>query len=113
MIELGGHSPGQAILLVETGDGTVLLASDATHYYEEIERDMPFLVVADLAAMYTGFDEMKRLVAERDAILVPGHDPEVMTRFSPHPEAEFAVIIGRGHHRPVNAMTTSKGSIHE
>ncbi|MFC9980939.1 N-acyl homoserine lactonase family protein [Gordonia sp. NPDC127522] len=120
MIELGGHSPGQAILLVETADGTVLLASDATHYYEEIERDMPFLVVADLAAMYEGFDEMKRLVVERDAILVPGHDPEVMTRFRRHPDAEFAVVVGRGHQASDdatatsgNATVTSKGMVHE
>ena len=93
LIELGGHSPGQAIVLVNTEAGTVLLSSDATHYYEEIERDMPFLVVADLEAMYAGFDTMKRIVDERNAILVPGHDPEVMTRFPAHDTADFAVVI--------------------
>lgn len=93
LIELGGHSPGQAVLLVNTEAGAVLLASDATHYYEELDRDMPFLVVADLAAMYAGFDEMKRLVDLHGATIVPGHDPAVMDRFPRHDTAEFAVTI--------------------
>jgi glyoxylase-like metal-dependent hydrolase (beta-lactamase superfamily II) len=97
MIQLGGHSPGQAILTVKTSAGTVLLASDATHYYEELERDMPFLVVAALEAMYAGFDEMKRLVAERGAILVPGHDPAVLDRHEQYDGdlAGIAASIGR------------------
>ena len=75
----------------------MLLASDATHYYEELERDMPFLVVADLEAMYAGFDEMKRLVAERGAILVPGHDPAVLARHEQYDGelAGIAASIGR------------------
>ncbi|MER6562321.1 N-acyl homoserine lactonase family protein [Streptomyces sp. NPDC001027] len=99
MIELGGHSPGQAILTVNTSEGLVLLASDATHYYEEIERDMPFVVVADLEAMYRGFDHMNRIVADRGAILVPGHDPAVLDRHRrlDGPMGEFAAIIGGPH----------------
>ncbi|MER5226142.1 N-acyl homoserine lactonase family protein [Streptomyces flaveus] len=96
MIELGGHSPGQAILTVNTSEGLVLLASDATHYYEELERDLPFLVVADLEAMYRGFDYMNQLIADRDAILVPGHDPAVLDRHRrlDGPMGEFAAVIG-------------------
>ncbi|MFT4468863.1 N-acyl homoserine lactonase family protein [Arthrobacter sulfonylureivorans] len=107
MIQLGGHSPGQAILTVKTSAGTVLLASDATHYYEELDRDMPFLVVADLEAMYAGFDEMKRLMAERGAILVPGHDPEVLGRHEQYEGelASFAASIGR---LPQPTATTEK-----
>lgn len=96
MIELGGHSPGQAILLVSTPQGPVLLASDATHYYEELERDMPFLVVDNLAAMYRGFDVMKDLAAQHDAIIIPGHDPDVLARHSSltGPLAGVAAVIG-------------------
>ena len=32
--------------------GPVVLASDAVHYYEELERDRPFSTVANLADMY-------------------------------------------------------------
>jgi glyoxylase-like metal-dependent hydrolase (beta-lactamase superfamily II) len=96
LIELGGHSPGQAILTVNTAEGLVLLTSDATHYYEELEQDMPFLVVADLEAMYRGFDYMNQLIADRDAILVPGHDPAVLDRHRrlDGPMGEFVAVIG-------------------
>lgn len=97
VIEVGGHSPGQTILVVDTVDGPVLLASDATHYYEELEREMPFLVVADLAAMYAGFDTMKQIAYERRAILVPGHDPHTLDRHEPYGGAltGIAASIGR------------------
>lgn len=96
MIELGGHSPGQAILTVKTEEGLVLLASDATHYYEELERDMPFLVVSDLEAMYRGFDYMNNLIADQNAILIPGHDPSVLDRHRrlDGPMGEHVAVIG-------------------
>src|SRR5439155_158637 len=52
LIEVGGHTPGQAIVTVATAGGPVILASDAVHYYEELERDRPFSIVASLADMY-------------------------------------------------------------
>jgi glyoxylase-like metal-dependent hydrolase (beta-lactamase superfamily II) len=42
LIQVGGHTPGQAIVTVATAAGPVVLASDAVHYYEELERDRPF-----------------------------------------------------------------------
>lgn len=81
LLELGGHTPGQAVVLVRTARGEVVLASDAVHYYEEIERDRPFNVVADMAAMYRGFDQLAEL-EQQGALLVAGHDPDVMVRFS-------------------------------
>ena len=48
LVEVGGHTPGQAIVYVHTSDGEVLLASDAVHFYEELERDMPFTAISDL-----------------------------------------------------------------
>ena len=35
LIQVGGHTPGQAIVTVATAGGPVVLASDAVHYYEE------------------------------------------------------------------------------
>jgi len=80
LLQLGGHTPGQAVVVVRTARGDVVLASDAMHYYEEIELDRPFNVVTDLAAMYRGFDQLTEM-GEQGAILVAGHDPAVMTRF--------------------------------
>jgi glyoxylase-like metal-dependent hydrolase (beta-lactamase superfamily II) len=81
LLEVGGHTPGQAIVLIETAAGRVLLASDAVHYYEEIERDRPFSVVADVPAMYAAFDTIREIARDRRTSVVAGHDPAVLSRF--------------------------------
>ncbi|WP_432839754.1 N-acyl homoserine lactonase family protein [Dactylosporangium sp. CA-092794] len=75
LLEVGGHTPGQLVVLA----GDVVLASDALHYYEELDRDRPFTHVADLPAMYAAFDRLRELSATHR--LVAGHDPDVMRRF--------------------------------
>lgn len=95
MVTVGGHTPGQAIVLVATeGGGQAVLASDAVHYYEEIERDRPFAFVADLEAMYRAFDLLTEITAESGRVLVPGHDPEVMRRFAPLDGADAGADAG-------------------
>jgi glyoxylase-like metal-dependent hydrolase (beta-lactamase superfamily II) len=81
LIEVGGHTPGQLIGLVQTASRQAVLASDALHYYEELERDRPFAIVSDLRAMYEAFDTLAGLAADPARVLVAGHDPDVMTRF--------------------------------
>jgi glyoxylase-like metal-dependent hydrolase (beta-lactamase superfamily II) len=89
LTEVGGHTPGQLIAAVTLADGgpgsngTVVLASDALHFYEEVERDRPFAIVADLPAMYLGYDTLAQLAAQPNTRLVAGHDPLVRTRFEP------------------------------
>jgi glyoxylase-like metal-dependent hydrolase (beta-lactamase superfamily II) len=78
---VGGHSPGQTVLLVEGADGPVVLASDAIHYYEELELERPFEVYYDLEAMIEGYRTVRKLAARPGAALLVGHDPEVMSRF--------------------------------
>ncbi|MET0451648.1 MAG: N-acyl homoserine lactonase family protein [Mycobacterium sp.] len=91
--EIGGHTPGLSIVFVSTDEGTVLLASDAMHYYEELDADMPFAFVADLPAMYQGFDTINELVSSgRVTHLVSGHDPATLSRFTPVTEGELAGI---------------------
>ena len=80
-IDVGGHSPGQQVTVVAGADGPVVLASDAIHYYEELELDRPFEVFVDLDEMYRGYDTLRELASEPGAKLVAGHDPEVMDRF--------------------------------
>jgi glyoxylase-like metal-dependent hydrolase (beta-lactamase superfamily II) len=88
LTQVGGHTPGQAIVTVATAAGPVVLASDAVHYYEELERDRPFSTVASLQDMYAAFDQIRAL-ARDGARVVAGHDPLVAERFggragSPH-----------------------------
>ncbi len=94
-IEVGGHSPGQQIVLVDAAGAPVLLASDAVHLDEEFERDRPFAVVTDLAAMYEAYDVLRALTRETGAVMVPGHEPSVMERFPrvEGPAADLAVQI--------------------
>lgn len=83
LVEIGGHTPGQSVVIVQTSEGPVLLASDAIHYYEEYESDMPFTSVADLVGMYDGFDTIRRMVTSGEVRhLVSGHDPATLERFA-------------------------------
>jgi glyoxylase-like metal-dependent hydrolase (beta-lactamase superfamily II) len=97
VMKVGGHTPGQSVVRVETSEGVVLLASDAIHYYEEYERDMLFMSVANLVDMYEGFDHIRELVEGGDVShLVSGHDPDTLNRFTPAtgPHAHLAATIG-------------------
>jgi glyoxylase-like metal-dependent hydrolase (beta-lactamase superfamily II) len=83
-IVVGGHTPGQCIVKVQTNEGVVLLASDAIHYYDEYDHDMLFASVSNLVDMYEGFDlihEMQR--SANITHLVSGHDPDTLNRFTP------------------------------
>jgi glyoxylase-like metal-dependent hydrolase (beta-lactamase superfamily II) len=86
-IVVGGHSPGQLMLLVATANGPVVLTSDAVHLYEELERRRPFAVLANLEEMYAAYDTIDAL----GATMVPGHDPQVADRFET--VADIAVRI--------------------
>jgi glyoxylase-like metal-dependent hydrolase (beta-lactamase superfamily II) len=83
LIELGGHTPGQLVAAVSTGAGMAVLASDALHFYEEVERDRPFAILADLPAMYRAYDTLAQLASQPGTHLVAGHDPAVRARFEP------------------------------
>jgi glyoxylase-like metal-dependent hydrolase (beta-lactamase superfamily II) len=96
---IGGHTPGQSMVTVRTADGPVLLASDAVHYYEEYDKNMPFVSVANLVDMYAGFDTIRALAADGSAAhLVSGHDPGTLDRFPRYdgaPDGLDVAVIGR------------------
>ncbi|ORE93535.1 metallo-beta-lactamase superfamily protein [Stappia sp. 22II-S9-Z10] len=79
---VGGHAAGQEIITVATRRGTVVLASDALHYYEEYERGVPFAIVVSSADMIAGHDTIRRLAASDDHV-VPAHDPRVAELYPP------------------------------
>lgn len=84
-LAVGGHSPGQTILFVEGERGPVVLASDAVHYYEEVDRDRACGVLVDLEGVYRAYDTIRGRLAERGSVLLAGHDPLVMDRFEALP----------------------------
>jgi len=81
LITVGGHSPGQVLIRVSDSEGSVVLASDSVHFYEEIALDRPFSIFVNLDQVYEAYDVVSAFRA-RGAALVPGHDPGVATRFA-------------------------------
>jgi glyoxylase-like metal-dependent hydrolase (beta-lactamase superfamily II) len=90
---VGGHSAGQLILLADTRAGPVVIASDAIHYYEEMERDWPCSLLVDVAETYAGYELLRELEAGGRQI-VAGHDPLVLERF-PRLQGELGEYVVR------------------
>jgi glyoxylase-like metal-dependent hydrolase (beta-lactamase superfamily II) len=77
---LPGHTLGLQAVRIETGRGPVVLASDAAHFWANLERETPFPVVADVPQYLESLRALKRLAPSIDHI-IPGHDPGVLARF--------------------------------
>ena len=57
-----------------------VLASDASHFYENMEGIAPFPIVYSAADMVQGYAAMRGL-ADSGKHIIPGHDPLVMQRY--------------------------------
>ena len=80
--KIGGHSRGLQCVRVMTASGPVVLASDASHYYENFETGKVFPIGVDVADTLAGYTRLKAL-AESPRRVVPGHDPLVLKRYPP------------------------------
>lgn len=90
---IGGHTMGMQSVRVKTKRGWVVLASDASHFYENMERTSPFPIVYHMGDMLRGYDTLRGL-AESPRHVVPGHDPLVLQRY-PSPNEELSGIVVR------------------
>jgi len=93
---VGGHTPGMQVVRVSTAIGQVVLASDASHFYENLDRDRPFAVVDSVPGALRAFARVHSLASD-PSLIVPGHDPAVLDRFPPAGFASLgghAVVIG-------------------
>ena len=81
---VGGHTNGLQVVRVHTRRGWVVLASDATHYYENMDAEMPYPIVFHVGDMVAGWDTVRRL-ADSPQHVVPGHDPDVLQRYPAPP----------------------------
>ncbi|OLE39463.1 MAG: hypothetical protein AUG00_02015 [Candidatus Rokubacteria bacterium 13_1_20CM_2_70_7] len=79
---VGGHTAGLQIVSVETASGRIVLTSDASHFYRNVERRQPVQIITDLPEMLAAFDTIHTLAGDPGRI-VAGHDPEVAVRFKP------------------------------
>ncbi len=78
---VGGHTAGLQIVSVETAKGPVILTSDASHFYRNVERRQPTQIITSLPQMLAAFETIHAL-AGTPRLIVAGHDPDVASRFS-------------------------------
>ena len=90
---IGGHTAGLQCVRVATARGWVVLASDASHYYEHMETGRCFVTSFHLGEMVEGYDTLRRL-ADSPQHIIPGHDPLVMQRY-PAPSQDLDGIVVR------------------
>lgn len=88
---VGGHTAGLQIVSVESPIGTVVLAADASHFYENIGDDRPYSIVDHLPSMYDAFDRAYALASSPE-LVIPGHDPKLLERFPAVPGLEGLAI---------------------
>ncbi len=77
---VGGHTMGLQVVRVATSIGWLVLASDASHYYENMVTGRPFPIVYNLGDMLEGHRRCARLASD-PAFVIPGHDPLVFDRY--------------------------------
>lgn len=89
---IGGHTRGLQCVRVFTQRGWVVLASDASHFYEHMEHTRCFPTVFNVGEMVDGYETLRRL-ADSAQHIIPGHDPLVMQRYAaPSPQLEGIVV---------------------
>jgi glyoxylase-like metal-dependent hydrolase (beta-lactamase superfamily II) len=90
---IGGHTRGLQCVRVHTRRGWVVLASDASHYYEHLEKRRVFTTVFNVGEAIEGYETLEHL-AETPSHIVPGHDPLVLERY-PAPMPTLQGIVAR------------------
>jgi glyoxylase-like metal-dependent hydrolase (beta-lactamase superfamily II) len=90
---IGGHTMGLQAVRVRTRRGWVVLASDASHFYANMEQERPFPIVWSVADMVAGYRRLSAL-ADSPAHIIPGHDPLVMERY-PAPSHGTQGVVAR------------------
>lgn len=86
----GRHTYASQYVGVNTSAGTVVLASDNMYLYENLEKHVPIAATLDAVSNLHAQDRMKQLAAS-PGLIIPGHDPAVMTKF-PNPFPGIAKI---------------------
>ncbi|MFC1929190.1 N-acyl homoserine lactonase family protein [Chloroflexota bacterium] len=95
VVLVGGHTPGGQIVTVQTARGTAVLTCDAIDFYEQMNDNIPSRIVSgraeDESQGVLAFETIRRLATSPD-LIIPGHDPLVMSKFPS--VAEGVVRIG-------------------
>jgi glyoxylase-like metal-dependent hydrolase (beta-lactamase superfamily II) len=104
-----GHSDGLQSVRVHTKRGWLVLASDATHYYENMGTNRPFTTAFHIGQMLDAYRTLERL-APTPRHIVPGHDPYVMKEY-PAPKPSLEGIAVRLDAEPIAPPITYPGKV--
>jgi glyoxylase-like metal-dependent hydrolase (beta-lactamase superfamily II) len=77
---IGGHTMGLQVVRVHTRRGWLVLASDASHFYANLEQGRPYPIVWSVPDMLEGYRKVRAL-ADSPGHIIPGHDPLVLARY--------------------------------
>lgn len=90
---VGGHTAGMQVVRVHTARGWMVLASDASHFYEHIQTRRSFSLVFHVGDLFQGYARIEALADSADHI-IPGHDPLVMEKY-PAASEELEGVVAR------------------
>lgn|SRR6266852_2919654 len=76
----GRHTWQSQYVTVAAKPGTVVLASDNLYLYENLDKHLPIAQTFDETSNLAAQDRMRQLASDV-RLIVPGHDPLVLTRF--------------------------------
>jgi glyoxylase-like metal-dependent hydrolase (beta-lactamase superfamily II) len=88
----GGHTAGLQVVRVHTQRGWVVLASDASHFYEHLKTDRLYTTAFHLGDMLDAFRTLECLADTQDHI-IPGHDPLVMRHYPAAAPEHDGIIV--------------------
>lgn len=91
LVKVGGHTAGLQVVRVHTARGWIVLASDASHFYANLQQASPFPIVFNVGEMLDGYRTVSRLADGPDHI-IPGHDPLVRQRYRAHGSADADIV---------------------
>jgi glyoxylase-like metal-dependent hydrolase (beta-lactamase superfamily II) len=96
--KLPGHTTGLQAVRVNTARGKVLLASDATHFFPNAYRLIPYPILVDATASVASFRRIFSL-AEGPQFVIPGHDPKIRAIY---PKVTVnGVVLHALHEQPI------------
>ena len=89
---IGGHTLGIQCVRVRTARGWVVLASDASHMYDNFQDMAPYPIVADVRTMLDGIGRLKAL-AESSKHIIPRHYPLVIARYPEANRSSKGIVV--------------------
>ena len=101
---VGGHTAGLQVVRVHTSVGWIVLASDSSHYYENMQRCRPFPVVFDVGAMVQGYARLRELAHD---LPLPSSPATIRSccAATRRPATGLAGIGGAARRRAVRGLT--------